>query len=210
MTLASKTDGSVYIWGQNTSGQLGLNDAIPRSSPVQLTLPNWSKISAGQSHVMVVKTDGTLWTWGSNNSGRLGLNDTVYKSSPTQIGTGTDWATPFAGQLQSAVVKTNGTAWSWGSNAWGQLGQNDVGITKSSPVQIGAATDWSKVLVYGNHAVGLKTGSTLWTWGRNFNGMLGDPTATADRSSPVQLGAATDWAEVRINGTTNITALRTV
>lgn len=205
--MAAKTDGSIYVWGQNFAGQLGLNDTVNRSSPVQLTLPNWSKISVGQSHIQVVKTDGTLWSWGGNQGARLGQNDTVYRSSPTQVGTDTNWATPFAGQFNGACIKTNGTAWVWGSNGHGRLGLNDT-VDRSSPTQLGADTDWYKVIIYGSHAIATKTNYTAWTWGRNFNGMLGDDTATGSRSSPVQLGAAANWADVRINGTTSITTLR--
>ena len=90
-TIAIKTDGTLWVWGNNVSGRLGLGDITNRSSPVQVgTLTNWSSVSAG-SHTMAIKTDGTLWAWGSNGSGRLGLGDITDRSSPVQVGALTNW-----------------------------------------------------------------------------------------------------------------------
>jgi alpha-tubulin suppressor-like RCC1 family protein len=95
---AIKTDGTLWTWGNNTFGQLGLGDLTHRSSPTQVgTLSNWSKISCGQFHTAAVKTDGTLWTWGLNAQGRLGLLDTTNRSSPMQVGTLSNWSNVTGG-----------------------------------------------------------------------------------------------------------------
>ncbi|NBS70056.1 hypothetical protein EBT31_14260 [bacterium] len=147
-TFAIKTDGTLWSWGYNYTGNLGLNDSGPytrRSSPVQIgALTTWKQISAGDDHALAIKTDGTLWTWGNNGSGRLGLGDTANRSSPVQIGALTTWSQAGGALSHSVSLKTDGTLWSWGSNTSGRLGLNDT-INRSSPVQIGALTSWVRI-----------------------------------------------------------------
>ena len=143
--LALKTNGTLWSWGYNASGQLGLNDIVHRSSPVQVgALTTWSLISAGAAHSLAIKTDGTLWSWGQNSNGQLGQNDIVHRSSPVQVGALTTWSKVACGSYTSLAVKTDGTLWSWGQNQRGQLGQGDI-VHRSSPVQVGALTTWNNV-----------------------------------------------------------------
>ena len=89
---AIKTDGTLWSWGSNSYGKLGLNDTTSRNSPVQVgTLTTWSQIACGYYHSLALKTDGTLWSWGGNSYGRLGLGDFTHRSSPAQIGSLTVW-----------------------------------------------------------------------------------------------------------------------
>ena len=192
----------LYAWGQNTAGQLGLGDVANRSSPVQVgTLGNWSRpmFSGGPttSNSASVKSDGTLWTWGTNQFGNLGITAIPgdYKSSPVQVGTGTTWYQVSAGNQFMAAVKTDGTLWAWGRNDNGQLGDGTV-VDKSSPVQIGALTNWAQVsAAYTPNVAAVKTDGTLWTWGNGGSGQLGSGNILS-RSSPVQVGALTNWYQV--------------
>jgi len=200
-SAAIKTNGTLWSWGRNNSGQLGQNIAytISRSSPVQVgALTDWSKISAGNNFCAAVKTTGSIWSWGRNEHGQLGQNDRVYRSSPVQIGALTDWSQVSLGQHHCAAIKTNNTLWTWGRNFVGQLGQNIAyDVSRSSPVQVGALTDWAQVSSGTYHCAAIKTNNTLWTWGNNGFGELGQNIAyTINRSSPVQVGALTDWAQV--------------
>ena len=108
-SLAIKTDGTLWSWGHNSYGQLGIGIAGSyqgRSSPVQIgALTTWSKIAAGQRHSTAIKTDGTVWTWGWNEHGQLGLGDTTDRSSPVQVGSLTNWETIAAGH--SFTLATN-------------------------------------------------------------------------------------------------------
>lgn len=192
--LALKTDGTLWSWGNNDSGELGHNDVNDKSSPVQVGAgTNWSKISAGYSHSLAVKTDGTLWAWGDNIRGQIGDNSVINRSSPVQIGTGTNWSSVSA-ENNSFAIKTDGTLWGWGSNNYGQLGDNTV-IARSSPVQVGTGTDWSKVSTGGTFTLAIKTNGTMWSWGQNNLGQLGHNNLTY-RSSPVQIGALTTWIDI--------------
>jgi len=103
---ATKTDGTLWMWGQNTSGQLGVNDEVRYSSPIQVgTDTTWSSVSLSYQRSLAVKTDGTLWTWGANDEGQLGLNNTTKYSSPVQI-PGTDWSLVNGSTLSSAAIQT--------------------------------------------------------------------------------------------------------
>ena len=197
--VAITTDGTLWSWGKNSAGQLGLGTVIPRSSPVQIgTDNNWSKIDASGFHSIAAKTTGTLWAWGRNFSGELGDNTTIYRSSPVQIGALTTWSLVSNGYKFSAAIKTDGTLWQFGENTYGQLGDNTV-ILRSSPIQVGALTTWSKITSINDSAVALKTDGTLWAWGRNRFGQLG-LNDIINRSSPVQVGALTTWSKIDAGG----------
>tara|TARA_Y100001963_G_scaffold19046_1_gene24048 strand:+ start:92 stop:1258 length:1167 start_codon:yes stop_codon:yes gene_type:complete len=130
-----KTDGTLWSWGYNSYGQLGLNNTTEYSSPVQIPGTDWDSVGGSSYSAVATKTDGTLWTWGSNTSGELGQNSKVQYSSPVQI-PGTNWAFGYIPNKQYVLAaKTDGTLWSWGANSGGQLGQNNR-TQASSPIQI--------------------------------------------------------------------------
>jgi len=210
MTIATKTDGSLWMWGDNSYGGLGANLAggmpyTKRSSPIQVgTDTTWStNIANGQGAAWAIKTNGTLWAWGNNQQyAALGLNQhgpgTNY-SSPVQVGTNTTWSSLGAGSGQGGVMaamKTDGTMWVWGRNYAGALGLNDASPSngRSSPVQL-PGTTWASVSVGSNQMMATKTDGTLWSWGYNLYGNLGDNT-NIKRSSPVQIGTNTTWSKV--------------
>ena len=198
---------AVYGWGINNNGQLGDGTKANKSSPVQVgALINWSQVAAGNTTTASVKTDGTLWTWGYNVFGHLGDGTVVAKSSPVQIGALTNWAQVSAGFYHTAAITTGGELYVWGANSDGRIGDGTT-VNKSSPVQIGALTNWAQVsaanIGSGAHTAAVKTDGTLWSWGNNGYGRLGDNT-TANKSSPVQIGALTTWSQV--SASSNFTA----
>ena len=140
---AIKTDGTLWVWGENSWGQLGINSRTLHSSPTQVPGTTWSKCSASGSIHMYLKTDNTLWVCGRNNDGELGINSKDdSRSSPVQI-PGTTWSDIMIGKYHMAATKTDGTLWIWGdAEGKGYLGQNQSDAYYSSPVQI-PGTDWT-------------------------------------------------------------------
>ena len=134
------------IRDSNWNGQLGQNQNAyaSYSSPVQIPGNTWDSVSRCYYAAMSIKTDGTLWAWGRNQKGELGQNDRTDKSSPVQI-PGTTWSSNSmylsTGDKCCLAIKTDGTMWVWGDNSEGQLGDDSV-VHRSSPVQVGSATDW--------------------------------------------------------------------
>ena len=209
-SLAIKSNGTLWSWGANDSGQLGLGDSgsyYGRSSPVQVgALTTWANIFCGSNFSLAIKSNGSLWAWGNNYHGQLGLGDYAGRSSPVQVGALTTWANISCGSNFSLAIKSNGSLWAWGNNGYGQLGLGNV-TYYSSPVQVGALTTWLKVVGGGYYTLAIKTDGTLWTWGRNDNGQLGLGNVTY-RSSPVQVGALTTWSKIG-NGKAHSLAIKT-
>ena len=188
----------LYSWGINGQGQLGLNNTVNSSSPVQIgTNTIWSSTGSSRQSNLAVTTDGKLWSWGKNDVGQLGTNDGVYRSSPTQVGTLTTWLNVFSSQYNTSfAIRTDGTLWAWGKNNYGQLGQNDQS-DRISPNQVGTGTTWLSVSGGYYHTLATKTDGTLWSWGRNNSGQLGiNTTVGIGRSSPVQVTADNNWSAV--------------
>ena len=198
--FAFKTDGTLWGWGNNDGGQLGINNKTQYSSPVQIP-GNWSHARTSNYRSSGVKTDGTLWTWGYNTNGELGLNNrgpSYFYSSPVQVGSGTDWSKVFMGSEKMGAIKTDGTLWTWGNNYAGSLGLNAPDNDKrSSPVQV-PGTTWSDASMSYSNVLATKTDNTMWGWGNNTVGNLGQNNRT-DYSSPVQI-PGTAWNNVQVIG----------
>jgi alpha-tubulin suppressor-like RCC1 family protein len=123
-SLAIQSNNTLWAWGYNIFGQLGLSNSTNISSPVQVgNLSNWSQISAGYNHVLAIQSNGTLWSWGNGNGGALGTNSTTTLYSPIQVGALSTWVKVAAGESMSLALQTPGasTLWSWGLNSVGQL-----------------------------------------------------------------------------------------
>ena len=142
--IASKTDGTLWAWGEGGYGGLGQNGATPNymSSPVQIPGTSWTgHLASSARHWFAIRTDGSMWACGSNQMGELGVNDRTHRSSPIQIpGTWTDATT---GTNRSFGIKSNGTMYGWGFNQQGWLGDGSS-TYRSSPSQI-PGTNWAKL-----------------------------------------------------------------
>ena len=200
-SLAIKTTGTLWSWGGDRGGVLGLNisgGTSHRSSPTQIgASTDWKNISIGSYHALATKINGTLWSWGFGiatvSEGALGLNDSIGRSSPTQVGTSTDWTNNsiVASNRMSSLIRGDGTLWTFGAGPFGSLGLNSI-VYRSSPTQVGTLSDWRNISHSSSHALATKTDNTLWSWGYGDSGGLG-LNSTINRSSPVQVGTLSNW-----------------
>jgi alpha-tubulin suppressor-like RCC1 family protein len=214
-TMAVKTDGTLWVWGANGSGQLGVNDTDGRTTPVTTILggTNWKLISCSRLCSSAIKTDGTLWTWGQNSNGQLGVNNTTARSTPvTTLLGGTNWKQVSSGGYHTAAIKTDGTLWVWGTNSNGQLGVNNTTARNTPVTTFAGGTNWKQVSSGGYAKAAIKTDGTLWTWGRNDSvtqlhaGTLGT-NDNISRSTPVTTFAGgTNWKSIRV-GTNHMSAI---
>jgi len=199
-SLGIKSDGTLWAWGFNSNGQLGNGDKtyVDKNIPVLIDAGSWQSISASETHSLGIKTDGTLWAWGSNTFGEIGDNAVCalsftcdvpnFISSPTP---GAVWVSVSTGLYDSFGILSDGTLWAWGHNVNGQLGDGTL-VDKLTPVQIASpvvGATWVSVSAGHMHTLGILSDGTLWAWGYNLYGQLGDNTSGigADKSTPVQI-----------------------
>ena len=155
-TVALKADGTVWAWGENTSGQLGIGTRDWDSHPVPaqvLGLTGVTAIVMGSSHTLAIRADRTLWAWGYNGSGQLGDGTTKEQWSPKQVPGMTDIVSIAAQSEHSFAVKSDGTLWGWGNNGRGQLGDG-TDTRRLSPVYI--LSDVSFVVTGQRHTMAIK------------------------------------------------------
>lgn len=207
--VSNRADGTLWTWGYNAYGQLGLGNTTNYSSPKQVgALTNWASVGAGYLFSLAIKNDGTLWSWGRGNTGQLGLGNTSNFNSPKQVGLLTNWLKVVGGNYYTAAIKTDGTLWMWGSNNGGQLGLGNT-TYYSSPKQVGILTNWSSVSCSENNIVlALKTDGSFWGWGNNGQGQIGLGNTTF-YSSPKQIGALTNWTSNFVSGFITSGAIKT-
>lgn len=197
-TLAIRDDGTLWAWGWNRDGELGIGaDALDQRVlvPTQVGMANdWRAISASLGFTLALRTDGTLWGWGRNLEGQLGDGTTTRRTSPIRIGVVDSWRSVATGGNHAVALRNDGTLWAWGFNGSGQLGDGTTD-QRLVPTQIGTDTDWAAVAAGAAHTVALKTDGSLWAWGNNANGQLGDG-GTTERLAPTRIGVASDWSHI--------------
>lgn len=191
-SLALKSDGTVWAWGDNSYGQLGDGTTTSSYIPVQVAnLTGVIAIAAGFDHCLALTNNGEVKAWGINAYGQLGNGTFGSSSIPVDVsGLNSGVISISAGLAHSLAITNGGGVKAWGSNDFGQLGD---GTAKNSatPVDVNGLTSGVIAIAAGTaHSLALNSEGTVWAWGRNHYGQLGD-TTTTDRSSPVQVTSLT-------------------
>ena len=210
--LVLTTGGALYAWGKNTLYECGKTDTnnpffctvspsygVCGDSGAEydayytqcISLGNYTYVYDEYNNCVAPDIYNTQTNTYAANTYLWGF------SSPVQVGSDTNWARVAAGVSTSGAIKTTGTLWMWGANGNGECGTGDVTTAKSVPTQVGALTNWAFVKCGGAHTLAVKTDGTLWAWGANGSAQLGNGNVNtfSPRSSPVQVGSATNWLQ---------------
>jgi len=161
----------------------------------------WLDLSSGNHHVCGIASDNSLWCWGQNLYGQLGYGATASSSYPVHLGADLDWKAVSLGEYHSCALKNSGSLYCWGVNDQGELGDGTTTAMRTTPTLVNGDTDWAAVDGGGLHTCALKTDGSLWCWGYDAYGQLGDGSPYSLQKAPVQAGADTDWKQVSAGST---------
>lgn len=187
--MAIKEDGTLWGWGKNELGTLGLGNFSAKAVPTQVGTDNdWVTVTIGRNHTLAMKADGSIWGCGEANNGALG-NNSGFKKEMVLVAEAADWAKIYAIDNASYAIKKDGTLWAWGENSRDILGlqltdgDNTV-ETVSEPAQVTAVTEtvlamsggqYNRVIITGEGEVATKA----YAWGFDYSGAIGNGTGTA-------------------------------
>jgi alpha-tubulin suppressor-like RCC1 family protein len=183
-----KNDGTVWAWGNNSAGALGNGNNTDSNVPVQSNISGVIAVARGGGHSLALKSDSTVWAWGRNNYGQLGNGSNSDSNVPVQVGNLSGVIAIEGGAVHSLALKQDGTVWAWGYNLYGSLG-NGNNTDSNIPVQ---ASNLSNVITiasggsHSGHNLAVKQDGTLWSWGWDDVGQLGNGMNT-DSNVPVQV-----------------------
>ncbi|NQF16186.1 hypothetical protein HPY31_20025 [Brevibacillus sp. HB1.3] len=196
-SLALKTDGTVWAWGNNMFGQLGDDSTKESTVPKQVSaLGNVVKIDAGSGvHSLALKKDGTVWGWGGNGQWQVGSASGSIVTTPAQIEGLEEVKDIAAGAEFNLALKENGSVWAWGKN---ELGLGDEASSKASkiPVEVANLDNVKKIKAGSFHSLALKNDGTVWAWGDNKYGQSGLGKNIYNSKVPVQVEGMTDVIDI--------------
>lgn len=204
-TVVRASDGTVWTWGNNANGQLGLGDTTQRKVPTKITsLTGITQVAAGLNHSVALKSsDGSLWAWGLNNLGQLGDGTTTQRKTPVAVLTAAGAAlngvaAVACGDSFCLAVKTTGTVWGWGYNGFGQLGDGTTtNPTSKKAVQTLTLANVGTVAAGSNHSLAVKSdGTVVWSWGQNQIGQLGRTASGSPTLTPTAIPGLTGVSAV--------------
>jgi alpha-tubulin suppressor-like RCC1 family protein len=202
-TCGVRAGGTLWCWGDNTYGQLGLGSHVSQDLPRQVISPargGWARVIADFEDTCAIRTDATLWCWGDNGFGVLGTGNSTSQDRPTQVTTPAPggWASITTSGDHTCATRTDATLWCWGANDDGQLGLgNHTFPDRPTQVTTPAAGGWASVTAGTNHTCATRIGATLWCWGENDHGQLGYVSPDApDLAQQVTTPARGGWASV--------------
>ncbi len=193
--------GTLSTWGGNGSGQLGNGSTGTNvTTPTQIgSFTTWSAVAAGSNFTVAIATGSALYTWGDNTSGELGNGSTgTNVTTPTQIATSMTaiWSAVAAGSNFAMALRSDGTLWTWGDNTSGELGNGSTGTNVTVPTQVGSFTTWTAIAAGSNFAMAIASDGSLYTWGNNASGQLGNGNSGANVLIPTKIANGLTWTAI--------------
>ena len=197
-SLARRQDGTLWAWGSNGLGQLGIG-VVPGFFPLPQhvsTLSGVTAMAAGDAHALAITNDGTLWAWGYGDDGQLGDGcavgvDCTESWSPAPVAGLSDVVAVAGFVSGSMALKADSTVWVWGLNDYGQLGDGcTIGVScasSSMPTQVFGLPPISAIGGGQRHRVAVASDGSIWAWGRNLSGELGNGLQSPGGSVPVKI-----------------------
>lgn len=197
-TCGVQSDQTLWCWGYNSDGQLGLGDRVARSTPFQVGAQAWTSVAAGDAHTCGIDADAALWCWGDNAHGQLGDGTTIDRSAPVLV-SGASWADVSLGIDHTCAVRTTGSLWCWGDNSDGELGDGTT-TQRLTPTRVGTGTGWASPAVgEGDFSCARGTDGSAWCWGANDDGQLGSGSYEPSLV-PVEVVGVDEWSSVSAHG----------
>ncbi len=194
-TCALITGGTVYCWGQNSSGQLGDGTYIDRTNAASVSsFADFQTISGGADHSCGLRAGNLIYCWGDGSFGQLGNGTTTSTSTPTLVGGPGGYATVSTGDDHTCALTTTGVAYCWGTNPDGRVGNNTT-LQQDSPVPVSGGLTFSKISAGGMLSCGVTTAGAAYCWGDNSSGGLGN-SSTINSSVPVRVSGTQVWSAV--------------
>lgn len=196
---AAGTASSSYSLLRKADGKFVSLGAYPANSFSAAMLADWVALASGTGHGAAIRADGTVWCWGDNTKGQLGDSFAFSSTAPVRSGSASNWIKIAAGATHTVGLQSNGTLWTWGDNSWGQLGTDAIPSHLPRPLQIGSGQSWKAIAAGDNHTLALRADGTIWAFGNNTRGQLGDGSG-ATTNFPVQVGTDSDWKSISAHG----------
>jgi len=197
-SLALASDGTLWAWGENGFGQLGVGNRDNQNLPQQVSFAGgpsvWKAIAAGSDFSLALSDTGRLYAWGNGAHGRLGLGAISSHTRPQLVGdAGMQWDSVSAGWNHVLALRSDGSLWAWGSSEAGQLGTGARGL-RTTPARVTEASNWISISAGFDHSSALDSAGNLWTWGSGGQGQLGLGNAD-DLLAPAQVEHDTGAAQ---------------
>lgn len=196
-SLALTSEGTVYAWGRNNVGQLGLGTTAQQDSPALISGFNGViALAAGDDHTLALKADGTVWAWGDNPNGELGTGNLLPSYVPVVVAGLSDVKAIAAGGNHSVALLADGTVRTWGYNNHGQLGNGST-TNRDAPVPVTGLTDVVGIAAGYEFTLAVLSNGTVKAWGHDDSFQLGNGATAGDQTTPVDVQGIPSGRSVR-------------